>query len=195
MSHPTQPAPRPASDPATAAEDQRRGFLGKLMAVVIGGVVSMVPLLAGLYTIFDPLRRKSAQGAPLFVARLDALKPGGPPQRFPVIADRTDAWNRYPKDAIGAVYLQLLPDGQTISSFNVICPHAGCAVSYNAAEGLYKCPCHTSDFNADGSVKAGPSPRGMDKMETEIRDVDGQKQVWVKFVNYYPGKTEQVAKP
>ncbi len=182
------------TNPATPAAEERRGFLGKLMAVAIGGAVSLVPLAAGLFTIFDPLRRKSAQGAPLFVAPLAALSPGGPPQRFPVIADRTDAWNRYPKDAIGAVYLRLLTDGK-LDAFNVICPHAGCAVSFSASEAVFKCPCHTSDFKLDGSVKAGPSPRGMDQLETEIRDVNGRKEVWVKFINYYPGKSEQVAKP
>ena len=29
----------------------------------------------------------------------------GPPQRCPVIADRSDAWNRYPDEAIGAIFL------------------------------------------------------------------------------------------
>ena len=38
--------------------------------------------------------------------------------------------NRYPKQPIGSVYLQMAGEGEEIRAFNVTCPHLGCAVEY-----------------------------------------------------------------
>ena len=43
----------------------RRGFLKRFSAGVIGAVVGIVPLLSGIAVLFDPLRRKAAQGEPV----------------------------------------------------------------------------------------------------------------------------------
>jgi cytochrome b6-f complex iron-sulfur subunit len=42
---------------------------------------------------------------------------------------------------------------------NPKCTHKGCDVSWVAAEKKYECPCHDSDFAADGKVLKGPATK------------------------------------
>src|SRR5690554_2137070 len=51
--------------------DDRRSFMTKATAVVIGGFVGLVPLGAGLFTLLDPIFRKSRDSATLKIATLD----------------------------------------------------------------------------------------------------------------------------
>lgn len=186
---PHQPAPH-----AIPNGDDRRGFLGKFTAVTIGGLITLFPFLAGLATFFDPLRRASAGGRALRVGDLDSLPSDGTPRLFPVIADRKDAWNKFDAEPIGSVYVRLV-NGQAIA-FNSLCPHAGCGVGYDESAKIFQCPCHTSAFNLDGSkIEPSPSPRAMDTLACEIRDVGGRKEIWVTFQNFYPATDEQIAKP
>ncbi|MEA5469400.1 MULTISPECIES: cytochrome b6-f complex iron-sulfur subunit [unclassified Spirulina] len=41
---------------------------------------------------------------------------------------------------------------------NAICTHLGCVVPWNVAENKFKCPCHGSQYNAEGKVVRGPAP-------------------------------------
>jgi Rieske Fe-S protein len=174
---------------------ERRSFLEKALAAVIGLVVGVFPLASGLLVFLDPvLRKKSTAGDKpeakpiLRVASLGTLQDGKPAQ-VPVIADLVDAWNREINQPVGAVYL--IKKGDKVTAFNAICPHAGCFVGYSAERNCFQCPCHTSSFQLDGErIQPSPSPRSMDPLEVEVRDGD----VWVQFVNYYPGKEEREEK-
>jgi cytochrome b6-f complex iron-sulfur subunit len=42
---------------------------------------------------------------------------------------------------------------------NPKCTHKGCVVNWVAAEKKYGCPCHDSDFAADGKVLKGPATK------------------------------------
>jgi menaquinol-cytochrome c reductase iron-sulfur subunit len=169
----------------------RRGFLKKLAANVIGAVITLIPLAAGLAVWFDPVRRKAKSGGQLVrVANLSALPDDGMPRKFAIIASRVDVWNRSPETAIGAVYLRREKEGKP-RAFNVVCPHAGCFVDYNAGRGAYFCPCHNSTFALDGKINdpKSPAPRGLDELEVEIRD---GSEVWVKFQNYRAGISQKI---
>lgn len=168
----------------------RRNFLTKAAAIIIGGIVAVVPPLAGLFVLLDPLRRKSEGGGAVLVASLNALPASGEPRKFPVLATRVDAWNRTPNVPIGAVYLQRLKDNK-IRAFNVVCPHAGCFVDFRPAQGHYHCPCHDSSFSADGKVldPKSPSPRSLDDLPVEIRN---GTEIWVKFQNFRAGTHDKI---
>ena len=52
----------------------------------------------------------------------------------------------------------------TLRAMSPICPHLGCDVRWNVAEGSWDCPCHGSRFDADGLVVNGPAVRGLAPM-------------------------------
>jgi menaquinol-cytochrome c reductase iron-sulfur subunit len=192
--HAARSAPAP-SDPASTAP--RRNVVAAVAATLIGALVTVVPVAAGLATFLDPLlKRKSGGGKERpfrRVASLDSLPPDGTPVQVPVVADLTDAWNREPNQPIGAVYLRRL-DGK-VECFNAICPHAGCFVGYAADRKVFQCPCHTSSFELDGQrILPSPSPRNMDELAVDP-DKLKEGEVWVQFVNYYPGKEDREEKP
>jgi Rieske Fe-S protein len=177
----------------SSAGEPRRGFITKLTAVVVGGIVGIVPALVGLATFLNPLRSKvkeqqrpSGSDAEGYykVTTLDSLSET--PQSFKIIADRKDAWNTFPKDAIGAVYLQRV--GEEVRAFNVTCPHAGCAVDWKSAKGAYHCPCHNSSFEPDGKRDPkSPSPRDLDALDVKI----DAGVVFVKFQEFKAGDKEK----
>ncbi len=179
------PAPNPDAGPP------RRNFLKQFTTVVLSAVVGLVPALAGLFVIFDPMRRKlSSPGAPLLVTRFGSLPADDVPRRFQVFSDRVDAWNTYKNIPVGAIYLRRSKDNQ-VTAFNASCPHAGCSVSFSGEKGHFICPCHDSLFSLDGKIAnaTSPSPRALDALEVEIRGAD---EVWVRFRNYQPGHKERL---
>lgn len=171
-------------------QPERRDFLTKAAAIGIGAAATLVPAGAGLITLLDPLRHKARAGSFLRVTTLAALPDDGAPRQFPVVADRQDAWNRFPQVRVGAVYLSKTGPKE-VQALNVVCPHAGCFVNYSANHNHYICPCHDSVFALDGAIKnsSSPSPRPLDTMEVKVSDDGG---VWVKFENYRAGVHEKI---
>ncbi len=170
-------------------DQARRNFFAEGGSVLIGGLITLVPIAAGTRVLLDPLRRKSNNGAAIRVTSLDALPPDGVPRKFPVIATRTDAWNKSTAP-IGAVYLRRTAEG-AVTALNVVCPHAGCFVDYVAEKSCYLCPCHNSTFKTDGAINdaKSPSARALDALEVEVR---GGKEIWVKFQNFKAGHAEKI---
>ena len=174
--------------------EPRRNFIKELLAVTIGALVGIVPIAVGVATFLNPLRksvkakqRPEGSDAEGFyrVTALESL--GETPQAFKIIADRKDAWNRFPKEAIGAVYLSRIGTGD-VRAFNVSCPHLGCAVDWRPAKHAYHCPCHNSAFGPDGTRSPeSPSARDLDSLLVKIEG----GQVWVKFQNFKAGETEK----
>jgi Rieske Fe-S protein len=183
----------PAPDYLTTPEP-RRNFIVEMAAAVAGGVAGLVPLAVGLATFINPLRKSvkeklapsSSNDGFYRVATLDSLS--ATPQAFKIIADRKDAWNTFPKDAIGSVYLSRIGENE-VRAFNVTCPHAGCPVDWRAAKNAYLCPCHNSLFHGDGTRDPkSPSARDLDSLEYKI--VEGE-EVWVKYQDFQTGKKEK----
>jgi cytochrome b6-f complex iron-sulfur subunit len=50
-------------------------------------------------------------------------------------------------------------DANGVYAISTVCTHLGCIVTPTA--GGFECPCHGSQFEADGSVVKGPAPRGL----------------------------------
>jgi len=181
----------------------RRSLFYLMFTVCIGGFVASLPLAAGLAVYLDPLRRKSASAGMRPVTSLDKLPDASKGDVlvgfYPIIADRVDAWNIYPNEPIGGVYL-VVPQGTSqVKALQAKCPHLGCQIDLREGDGgkfSFKCPCHTSAFTSDGArVMPCVSPRDMDELPCETRDLaDGGKEILVEFKNFQPGLAEQKVK-
>ena len=55
---------------------------------------------------------------------------------------------------------------------NAVCTHLGCVVPWNKAENKFKCPCHGSQYNADGKVIRGPAPLSLALAHVVVDDTD-----------------------
>jgi menaquinol-cytochrome c reductase iron-sulfur subunit len=170
----------------------RRGFFEQAAAVLLGCVAFVVPAVTGLLAFLNPLRQKSQGGQFMRLTTLDSLPEDGTPRKIPVVADRTDAWNRFPAEPIGAVFLRRV--GGEVKALQVICPHAGCSIGIqSAAEGpAFLCPCHIAHFDIDGkrTDATSPSPRDMDSLDVEVRNTN---EVWVKFQTFRLGTPSKIA--
>ncbi len=193
-SHPPD-TPR-SNEPKHDGPPDRRGFVTRVAAVAIGGLVGLVPLVSGLLVFLDPLRRKSDSGGMLRVTTLDSVPADGIARYFPVVTDKTDAWNRYPDEPVGAVFLRRVAGSDEVQCFNAICPHAGCFVDFNIPSRDFHCPCHDSRWKADGErldPDQCPSPRDLDTLVVDQEKLkDGE--VWVEFKNFLTATPKKIAK-
>jgi menaquinol-cytochrome c reductase iron-sulfur subunit len=162
------------------------------MAIFAGSMALLTPAGVGILAFLNPLRQKSASGGFMRLANLEAVPEDGTPQKFAVIADRTDAWTFFPNEPIGAVYLRRAGKDK-VEALQVICPHAGCSITVDATASGKKffCPCHGASFDLAGKRldATSPSPRDMDSLETEIRN---NTEVWVKFQKFSTGIASKV---
>lgn len=172
------------------AHPDRRNALTKLAALIVGGVITVVAPVAGLFTFFDPLRRKSETRGLVRVATIGSLPANGEPRKLPVLDTLIDAWNRTENVPVGSVYVQKTGK-DTVRVLNAVCPHLGCSVGINAAKNGFACPCHKSSFALDGKIAdpASPSPRGMDELEAEVK---ANGEIWVKFQNFRKGTVDKI---
>ncbi len=60
------------------------------------------------------------------------------------------------------------PEG--VVAVNALCTHQGCTVAWDADQVRFACPCHGSQFNADGSVAAGPATDDLGTFAAKIED-------------------------
>jgi menaquinol-cytochrome c reductase iron-sulfur subunit len=81
-----------------------------------------------------------------------------------------------------------------VAALQVICPHAGCSISFvpSPEGGKFFCPCHIANFDRTGKRldATSPSPRDMDALEVDIRN---KNEVWVKFQTFGLGIANKVA--
>ena len=179
--------------------DNRRSFFAVATTIVAGALATLTPLAVGLVTFFSPLFRKG-RSPRVRVALLSQTPDDGLPRYFPVSFDREDAWNRYPQQRVGAVYLIRPPGAAQPIAFTAKCPHAGCFIGYRAGDDHFQCPCHTSAFTRDGARVHGDAevaPRDMDQLPVELREIHGPggetaTEVWVEFIDYLTGRKERI---
>jgi len=189
-------SPEAAGQTDESGGQDRRGFVTRLMAVICGGVAGAVPFLSGLVVILDPLRRKADGQGFLRVTTLDSVPDDGIARYFPIVTDRTDAWNRYLDEPIGAVFLRREPGSTDLQCFNAICPHAGCFVEFKIPVDRFECPCHNSNFDPDGArIKPAscPSPRDLDTLAVDAQRLE-DGEVWVDFKNFLTATSDKIEK-
>jgi cytochrome b6-f complex iron-sulfur subunit/menaquinol-cytochrome c reductase iron-sulfur subunit len=162
--------------------DDRRGALKTIVVAgsAIFGAGTAGPALR--LAMAPALETTHTEGKWIRVARLSDLK-DGEPKRVPVISEVVDAWTKYNRENIGAVWL--LKNRDEVRALSVTCPHLGCGIE-KSAEG-FGCPCHTSSFDKGGKRVAGPSPRDMDPIDARVVGDKDERSVEVRFKKYRQG--------
>ncbi len=151
--------PHPAPEPATP-EISRRRFLARLTAGV--GAASAVLVGGVLASAFvgPSLRSRPPQWVAL-----------GTLDRFPEGAVTT-AGAAY--EISDGLYRQqvarpvLVRRAAEIVVYSSSCTHLGCTVRWDAGQRLFLCACHGGAFHPDGTVKSGPPPRPLDRLEHRV---------------------------
>lgn len=170
-SAPAQPLSEPQPEATGDDPPERRQALARLAKLLGGGLCGAL-LLPGAAFLADPLRRRPPEPEPLPIAAIGEvpdLDAGAAPLRVRVRAPGSiDAWQRHGESAVGAVWLSR-QRGELVA-LSAVCPHAGCAIDYSAAERCFRCPCHDSRFTLAGARQTGPSPRDLDRLPVEERD-------------------------
>lgn len=194
-----------ADEPCTPPQE-RRLFI-KIFAGVVGAIAALVPALVGLWTFLDPATRRERRYSDakkpkglktddgfIRVASLAEVPQDGRPLRVQVRDDVTNKWTFSPNEPVGEVFLIRKGSGNDLTVFTTVCPHLGCSVSLasdGAGKQIFKCPCHNSSFELDGSCKVPtPSPRSMDLLQSRVDD----GSVYVKYQNFYTGRPKPVVK-
>lgn len=175
---------------APDSETPRRNFVVEVMAAWVGSVVGIVPAVIGGLFFLDPLVRKKSKKGEAFIETelaIDALPADGTPIRYTVRADLVNAWNKFPDQPIGSVWLRRIQN--QVLAFNTVCPHLGCAVEHRSGEGDFYCPCHTSAFDLDGKPLNVIPPRAMDTLEAEVRKGG---RIWLKYQEFRGATSEKV---
>ncbi|HEY0492358.1 MAG TPA: ubiquinol-cytochrome c reductase iron-sulfur subunit [Candidatus Dormibacteraeota bacterium] len=99
---------------------------------------------------------------------------GPEPLAVPINYVARDAWRETRQQAV--VYLRQPPGGK-VEALSARCTHLGCTVHWVAAANRFQCPCHGSQFAADGSVLHGPAERPLDRLTVSKRGQDVFVQV------------------
>jgi menaquinol-cytochrome c reductase iron-sulfur subunit len=146
------------------ANTGRRGAL-KAMAAVGGAVGCGALALPTVRFLVSSAHGGAGGGNWIKTVPLDALTPNEP-KRVALIADRRDAWTLEKNVALGAAWL--VREGDAVKAWSVVCPHLGCAIDRSASGPGFNCPCHDSSFDAQGQRLTGPSPRGLDALDTRV---------------------------
>jgi menaquinol-cytochrome c reductase iron-sulfur subunit len=162
----------------------RRDFY-RIGSSALGGLMALMLAVPGVAFVLDPLRRGSKKkGIEQEITRLSAL-PVGIPNEYAIIDERDDAWVKYPREAVGSVWLIRQPPGSepAVVALTAECPHLGCAVRLEADSKSFRCPCHNAAFDLAGHPLNSVPPRAMDTLEVSLTDEDDPR-ILVHFARF-----------
>lgn len=170
------------------AVSERRTVILKVLTGCAGAVVGAIGVGTTGAFVAQSERRTSASsgGGSVWrrVARLDSIDRAHP-LRAAVIGSEEDAWVKSPDRRIGTVWL-VKTDDHSVTAYSAICPHLGCSIDHEGEQ--FVCKCHDSHFRASGQRVDGPSPRGMDTLESRVQD----GWVEVRYRRFKLGLSEKV---
>jgi cytochrome b6-f complex iron-sulfur subunit len=140
---------------AEKKEINRREFLNYAWLASLG---FLLVDFAGVSYLFAMPRFKEGEfGGTFTIGDVSELPTtGSPPVNYP----KVKLWLSNTNDGLMALYK--------------VCTHLGCLYNWNNQEGKFICPCHGSQFQANGTYIQGPAPRSLDRFVVEIQSEDGQ---------------------
>jgi len=144
---------QPEQSPSGKKPINRREFLNLAWLASLGFLTLNV---AGVTYLFTMPRFKAGEfGGTVDVGTVSTLpEAGSAPENLP----KAKIWLSNTEDGVIALYK--------------VCTHLGCLYNWNNQEVKFICPCHGSQFQANGQYIRGPAPRSLDRFA--IRALDAQ---------------------
>jgi Rieske Fe-S protein len=145
-------------DDDAARPPSRRGALFRL-GLALNGVAAALILTPVVRYFIAPGRRKATRSDHAWVTL-------GPIAQFPEGETRLASFKnpfRRPWDGATAdipCWVRRIAK-EKFQVFAINCAHLGCPVRWFPQSELFLCPCHGGAYYADGSLAAGPPPRGL----------------------------------
>ena len=162
----------------------RRNFL-LVATCALGGGVGLVVAAPVVRVVLDPAGKQTVTSPkePLDIGSPDRFVLGAPPQRVEIVAPEIkDAWTSARNVVLGAAWIRRTgPKPADLDARSAICPHLGCAVSWDAPNNSYLCPCHDSRFQITGEPTTGPAERALDTLPIKVAEDGRHKLTWVMY--------------
>ncbi len=137
------------------AAPSRREFLYYIWGASI--VLLLGEATAGLIWFALPRFKEGEFGGTFRFTGEDIPAAGDPPLAIPA----------------GRFHVAHLEDDRLVTLYGV-CTHLGCLPKWDEGTIRFRCPCHGSQFNGDGTWITGPAPRGLDRFRMTITFTDGE---------------------
>jgi Rieske Fe-S protein len=147
-----------------ASDHGRRKFLSAL-AVGLTGAIGTALAGIGLNTFLCPAL---AHDDPRWirVGEVDPDRISGP-RGFVVSFRKSDGW--FKGSGQGVVFVTK-DAGDRLRVLASSCTHLGCGVRWDQDRERFLCPCHGGEYDAEGTVVAGPPPRPLETLESRFED-------------------------
>lgn len=147
--------------PGDPPDARRRRFLSRAIAAIQATVAATLAFILGGAAVSPAFGRRESTWWP--AAPLDDLA-DDEPTPVTIRVTREDGYSQ----VVDRQVLFLVKTGEQVKALSSTCTHLGCRVSWDAAEGVLRCPCHGGVFDRHGAVKAGPPPTPLAAIETRI---------------------------
>lgn len=144
---------KPAEAVAAKKPVNRREFLNIAWLASLG---LLTVNLGGVTFLFSMPRFKEGEFGGLFTI--------GPVSQLPAVDSEPV---NFPKVK---VWLSNTPEG--VTALYKVCTHLGCLYNWNSQESKFICPCHGSQFQANGTYIQGPAPRSLDRFVVQAVDAN-----------------------
>ncbi len=170
-----------------SAGNGRRNFL-KACSIVLTSLIGIGYAVPLIRAFISPATKETVSGS-IGLTEIGDISSFqlNVPRKIAIKDIKVDAWTKFPPTEIGAVWI-VMSKSKGFTVFTTICPHLGCGIDWDKNTGKFICPCHDSYFGIGGDVISGPSPRGMDSLETDIKE----GKLFVKFQKMKLGISKKI---
>jgi menaquinol-cytochrome c reductase iron-sulfur subunit len=144
----------------------RRSFVGILVGVGAAAVGALLAVPLVRFALY-PLFARTSDTALSDLGPVDSFSNLSAPLQKMISISQRDGW----RESVSEKPVYVVKDAQgQLKVLSTVCPHLGCEVPWNTQKQQFLCPCHGSAFTADGTRIAGPTPRGLDSLDTTVQN-------------------------
>jgi Rieske Fe-S protein len=149
-----------------AGDMSRRSFMASFSGAFAGLVATVIGTPMLKYVLY-PVQTVSAARKWTQVGNVSEFDNIDSPVSRTISLTQRDGWREVVTPQ--PVFVTRTGEGK-LQVLSPICPHLGCSVAWRANQNKFVCPCHGGQFDADGKRLSGPPPRGLDRLDVQVKD-------------------------